>query len=363
MSVPSNLVEAIATGGARRSSKDIGDDVKSTVRTGVRAVLSLAVTLLGVTFVTFVIGRVIPIDPVIAHIGERITPELYHKTFLELGLDRPLVSQYALYLEGVLSGDLGMSRMTGRSVVEDIARYFPATLELSTVAMALGVILGVPLGVVSALYRDRWADQGIRLFCLFGYSVPAFWLGMIALQIFYVWLGWTSGPGRLDVAFAYSVEPVSGLLLLDTAVAGDWEVFADALSHLVLPAVILGWYALAHLSRITRALMLTELDKDYCVTARTMGLGRFEVAWRHAFPNILVQLLTLIALVYASLLEGAVLTETVFAWPGLGSYIKNAVVNADMNALLGGTLVVGIAVVTLNALSDILGYKLDPRVR
>jgi peptide/nickel transport system permease protein len=193
--------------------------------------------------------------------------------------------------------------------------------------------------------------------------VPIFWLGLMALVLFYAKLGWVAGPGRIDVAYEFTLTPVTGLLLWDTARAGEWEAFGNALSHLALPASLLGYFSMAYISRMTRSFMLTELSQEYVVAARAKGLSEARIIWRHALRNAAVPLVTVIALSYAGLLEGSVLTETVFAWPGLGLYITNSLQNADMNAVLGGTIVVGTIFVGLNLLSDLLYRLLDPRTR
>jgi peptide/nickel transport system permease protein len=198
---------------------------------------------------------------------------------------------------------------------------------------------------------------------LVGYSVPIFWLGLMGLVVFYAKLGWVGGPGRIDVAFEYSVPMVTGLLLADAALAGEWQAFGNAVSHLLLPGALLGAFSMAYISRMTRSFMLHELGQEYIVAARAKGLSEARIVWRHALRNAMVPLITVVALSYAGLLEGSVLTETVFAWPGLGLYITNSLQNADMNAVLGGTLVVGSVFVGLNALSDALYRVLDPRTR
>jgi peptide/nickel transport system permease protein len=198
---------------------------------------------------------------------------------------------------------------------------------------------------------------------LIGYSVPVFWLGLVGLLVFYAKLDWVAGPGRLDVGYDDIVDPVTGLVLVDAALAGEWEVFFNAVSHLVLPVAILGYFSLAYISRMTRSFMLEQLRQEYVTTARAKGLSELRVVWRHALGNVMVPLVTVIALSYASLLEGAVLTETVFAWPGLGRYITYSLFNADMNAVLGGTIVVGAVFIGLNLLSDMLYRMLDPRAR
>ena len=324
---------------------------------------TLAFTFLGLTAVTFMIGRVMPADPVLSIVGDRASQEIYEAVYLQLGLDKPIPVQYLRYLGQLFEGDLGVSIMTARPVIDDLLRFFPATLELATIATFLGVFVGVPMGVLAAVRQGRWPDHLVRIFGLVGYSVPVFWLGMVGLLIFYAELDWVAGPGRLDVFFGDIVEPVTGMILIDAALAGEWEIFDNALAHLVLPAAILGTYTLAFIARMTRSFMLDQLDQEYVLTARVKGASEFVVIWRHAFRNVLVQLITIIGLAYASLLEGSVLTETVFAWPGIGQYITSSLFNNDMNAVLGGTIVVGVGFVGINMLSDLLYRLVDPRVR
>jgi peptide/nickel transport system permease protein len=231
------------------------------------------------------------------------------------------------------------------------------------VATILGVLLGIPMGVLAAVKKGRATDHVIRVLGLVGYSVPVFWLGMVGLLVFYAKLDLLPGPGRLDLYYEGLVDPVTGLILVDSALAGEWEVFNNALSHLVLPAAILGYFSLAYIARMTRSFMLEQLSQEYITTARVKGLSERRVVWRHAFGNTLVPLITVIALSYAYLLEGSVLTETVFSWPGLGLYITQSLFNADMNAVIGGTIVVGSCFIGLNLLSDLLYKFVDPRAR
>ena len=322
-----------------------------------------AATFVGLILVTFLIGRVLPIDPVLAAVGDRASADVYQRVRIELGLDLPLRVQFWNYLVKVLHGDLGRSILTANPVLTDIRRVFPATLELATLGTLIGVLVGVPVGVVAAARRGRWIDRIARVIALFGYSVPVFWLGLMGLLLFYARLGWVPGPGRIDVAYDEVVAPITGSLVLDSALRGEWEVFGNALGHLVLPAAVLGWLSLAYISRMTRSFLLAELGQEYVTTARVKGLSEPAVIFRHALRNALVPLVTVIALSYASLLEGSVLTETVFAWPGLGMYITNSLLSADMNAVLGGTLVVGCVFIGLNLLSDLAYRVVDPRVR
>ncbi|MEI8324776.1 MAG: ABC transporter permease [Betaproteobacteria bacterium] len=328
-----------------------------------RFLLALALTYLGLLAVTFFIGRVIPVDPVLAIVGDHASERVFARVREELGLNKPLWEQFYIYVRKVLHGDFGTSVLTSNPVLQDIARTFPATLELATLGILIGAGIGVPLGVWAAVRRGGLVDQLVRVVGLIGYSVPIFWLGLMALVLFYARLGWVGGPGRLDVAFEYSVKPVSGILLLDAAMAGEWEAFGNALTHLLLPASLLGYFSLAYISRMTRSFMLNELSQEYVVAARAKGLSETRIIWHHALRNAMVPLVTVIALSYAGLLEGSVLTETVFAWPGLGLYLTNSLQNADMNAVLGSTIVVGSVFIGLNLLSDLLYQWLDPRTR
>jgi len=328
-----------------------------------RFVLVLATTLLGLVAITFFIGRVVPIDPVLAIVGDRAPPQVYERARQELGLDRPLIEQFAIYVKKAATGDFGNSVLTTNPVMSDIANVFPATLELATLGVLIGIFIGVPLGVLAAVRRGSLIDQFVRVLGLAGYSIPIFWLGLMGLLLFYAKLGWVAGPGRIDVTYSYLYTPVTNIVLLDTAMQGQWDAFWDAVSHIILPACLLGYFSLAYISRMTRSFMLNELAQEYVIAARVKGLSEFRVIWRHALRNAAVPLVTVIALSYANLLEGSVLTETVFAWPGLGQYITNSLQNADMNAVLGGTLVIGAVFVLLNLVSDLLYRLLDPRTR
>ena len=324
---------------------------------------TVAATILGLLFVTFMIGRVMPIDPVLAVIGERATQEQYDETFRQLGLDKPLLVQFGIYVGDVLQGDFGKSIRTGQEVATDIARVFPATLELATLGTIIGVVLGVPLGVIAAVRRGSWIDQLARFVGLIGYSMPIFWLGLVGLLIFYGILGWVAGPGRVGIFFDGIVQPVTGMLLVDSLLQGHIDVFKDAFSHIILPASLLGYYSMAYVSRMTRSFMLEQLGAEYITTARVKGLSEWQVIWGHAFRNIRIQLVTVIALAYANLLEGSVLTEIIFAWPGIGSYITTSLLANDMNSVLGGTIVIGTIFVAINIFSDMLYRFFDPRAK
>ncbi|MCB5174050.1 MULTISPECIES: ABC transporter permease [Microvirga] len=339
------------------------DALRSFLKRTAQFLLVLATTLLGLIAVTFFIGRVVPIDPVIAIVGDRAPAHVYERAREELGLDLPLIQQFGIYVKKAVTGDFGNSVLTTNPVMTDIANVFPATLELATLGTIIGTLLGIPLGVLAAVKRGSLIDQLVRLLGLVGYSVPIFWLGLMSLLLFYAKLGWVGGPGRIDVTYSYLYTPVTGIVLLDTAMQGQWDAFWDAVSHIALPACLLGYFSLAYISRMTRSFMLNELAQEYVIAARVKGLSEMRVIWRHALRNAAVPLVTVIALSYANLLEGSVLTETVFAWPGLGQYITNSLQNADMNAVLGGTLVIGAVFVLLNLVSDLLYRLLDPRTR
>ncbi|WP_394329448.1 ABC transporter permease [Rhodoferax koreense] len=333
------------------------------LRNAGRFLVVILLTYLGLLAVTFFIGRVMPIDPVLAIVGDRASGELVARVREEMGFNKPLYEQFVIYIGKILRGDFGTSVLSSHPVMDDIRRAFPATLELATLGILIGVGFGVPLGVWAAVRQGRWVDQIVRVMGLIGYSVPIFWLGLMALVLFYARLGWVGGPGRVDVVYEYTLANVSGLLLLDAAMAGQWDAFANVLSHLILPASLLGYFSLAYISRMTRSFMLHELSQEYVVAARAKGLSEARIIWRHALRNAMVPLVTVITLSYAGLLEGSVLTEAVFAWPGLGLYITNSLQNADMNAVLGGTIAVGSVYIGLNLLSDVLYRTLDPRTR
>jgi len=333
------------------------------IRTTFLTIGSIMVTMLGLMFVTFVIGRIMPIDPVLAIVGEQASKSTYDAAYAQLGLDRPIIAQFGLYVWDVLHGDFGKSLLTARPVADDIKRVFPATLELASIGVFFGIILGVPLGVVAAVKRGSWIDQVARVIALVGYSMPIFWLGLMGLLVFYGILGWVGGPGRVGIFYVDIVPSVTGMILIDSLLDRNWAIFKDALSHIVLPASLLGYYSLAYISRMTRSFMLEQLSAEYITTARVKGMSESAVIWRHAFKNIRVQLITVIALSYANLLEGSVLTEIIFSWPGIGSYITTALLSADMNAVMGGTVVVGLIFILLNIFSDLLYKFFDPRAK
>ena len=328
-----------------------------------RTLTSVAITLLGLLALTFFIGRLLPLDPILAILGDDASQEAYDRMYVQLGFDQPLYIQFLTYLRDALTFDFGTSLSSGKPVIDDIARVFPATLELATVAIVLGTGIGIPLGVIAAMYRDTVIDQVIRVIGLIGFSAPIFWLGLMGLVLFYATLGWVGAPGRIDVVYQYDLESRTGLYLVDSLLAGRPDIFADVFSRIILPGSILAYGALAYISRMTRSFMLEQLSQEYVIAARAKGASFARVVWRHALPNIGVQLVTVVALSYAFLLEGAVLTESVFAWPGFGRYLTTALLRADMNAVMGCTLLVGMMFIAINLLTDIFYRSFDPRTR
>ncbi|WP_315928828.1 ABC transporter permease [Mesorhizobium sp. SP-1A] len=345
--------------GARRGSGRASALLASIARFLVIAVT----TYLGLLAVTFFIGRVIPIDPVLAVLGDRAPASVVERTRREMGLDLPLIEQFYIYIKGVLAGDFGRSVLTTNPVMDDIRRVFPATIELATLGTLIGSAVGIPLGVLAAVRRGSLIDQIVRVIGLIGYSVPIFWLGLLSLVLFYAKLQWAAFPGRVDIAYEYSFTPVTGFFLIDSAMQGQWDVFRDVLRHILLPACLLGYFSLAYISRMTRSFMLNELSQEYIVAARAKGLSETRIIWGHALRNAAVPMVTVIALSYAGLLEGSVLTETVFSWPGIGLYITNSLQNADMNAVLGGTIIIGSVFIAINLFADLLYRVLDPRTK
>ncbi len=322
---------------------------------------ALSFTLLGIMVLTFFIALVVPLDPLASLAGPQAPPQTVERLRTLYGFDQPLYIQFGRYANRLLHGDLGVSFQTSRPVLEDILKYFPATLELATTAIVIGIVLGIPLGVLSAVYRNSLLDQFCRVISLIGVSVPVFWLGLVLMLIFYFKLGWLPEPGRLDIML---IEParVTGVLVIDSLIARDWDVFVSALKHLVLPASVLGLLALAGIARIVRSSMLDVLSQEYIKTARIKGLREFLVVTRHALRNALVPTVTVIGLTYGGLLEGSVLTETIFSWPGLGRYMANAFLTLDLNTIVGGTMLVAFTYCVVNLLVDLLYAVLNPKI-
>ena len=328
-----------------------------------KRIAQLVVSLFFLLCITFVIGRVMPADPVGAIVGELADPAALAAMRAKLGLDLPVYQQFWIYITALLHGDLGMAILTGNPVAQDLKQAFPATFELATLAIIISTLIGVPLGMAAALFRDSLVDQIARVVSLVGHSIPVFWFGIVGLVIFYAGLAWVGGPGRVDVYFEGMVEPKTGLLLIDSLMAGETEIFWNAVSHIILPACILAYSAMAYITRMTRSFTLEQLNQDYIIAARAKGASSSRIIIGHVLPNISVQLITILAISYGNLLEGAVVTEIVFSWPGIGQYMTNALMIRDMNAILASTVVIGFVFMLLNLLADIAYVLLDPRTR
>lgn len=321
-------------------------------------------TLLGITLVSFLIANAIPADPVVSNLPQNAlnNKELVDAFRHKWGLDKPPVERYLTYFSNLLRGDLGISIKSRRPVVEDIQQYLPATVELATFGIVFGVIIGVGFGIISALWRNKLIDYIVRLFSLVGVSFPVFLLALLGLSIFYVQLRWVAGPGRLDVRIA---EPpvVTGMMIIDSMLAGNLNTLGNAISHIILPSLVLGSFVSGAIARITRSSLLEVLSLDYIRTARSKGLREKRVIGRHGLSNALIPVVTIIGLSYGNLLTGAVLTESIFAWPGIGRYMFRASTTLDFPAIMGGSLLIAFLYIGVNFIVDILYYFLDPRIR
>ncbi len=320
-------------------------------------------TLVGVSLLGFLLVHAVPGDPVEVRTGERgISPERLAYFRHELGLDQPLWRQFLHYEAQLLHGDLGRSLVTQESVWTEFTTFFPATVELGACALAFAVLLGLPLGVVAAVRRGTPLDYGLIGLSVTGASMPIFWLGLMAILVFSVSLGWTPVSGRIDEL--YYVQPVTGFLLIDSLLDQDNPgAFGSAVRHLILPTVVLGTIPLATVARITRSAMLEVLGEDYVRTARAKGLSPARVVVVHALRNALIPVVTVLGLQVGALLGGAILTETVFAWPGIGHWLVDSVQRRDYNVLQGGTLLIAALVMAVNLGVDVLYGVLNPRLR
>jgi dipeptide transport system permease protein len=319
-------------------------------------------TFLGITLLVFTLIRLIPGDPVEALSGERgMTEERHQRLLHEFGLDRPLPVQYGDYVWKALHGDLGLSAITHEPVFSEFMARFPATIELSSVAMLLALSIGLPAGIVAAVKRNTAWDYSVMGASLTGYSMPIFWWGLLLILTFSVWLGWTPVSGR--IAIQYDITPVTGFMLVDSLLAGDRGAFRSALSHLILPAIALGTIPLAVIARMTRSSMLEVLREDYVRTARAKGAGRVRVVAVHALRNALIPVVTTIGLQVGTLLAGAILTETIFSWPGIGKWLVEAIHRRDYAAVQGGILMTATVIIGVNLIVDVLYGVINPRIR
>lgn len=334
------------------------------IRFLVRRLLITLPLLIGITLLAFVISHAVPSDPVVSNLGQRAMsdPAIVAAFRAEWGLDRPLPEQYLRYVGNLVQGNLGKSITSRRPVIEDLKAFLPATIELATSSVLVGIIIGVTFGVISAVQRNKLADHVVRFFSLIGVSLPVFWLALILLFVFFARLHWVAGPGRLDVGLGVPAK-VTGLMTVDSLIAGRLDLFRNALSHLVLPSLVLGSYTAGLLTRVTRSAMLEVLGQDYIRTARAKGLRQNQIVLKHALRNALVPVVTVIGFSFANLLAGTVLTEKIFAWPGIGSYAFQASTTLDFQAIMGVSLLIGVIFIATNLIVDVLYFALDPKMR
>jgi len=329
-----------------------------------RRVLLVLVAALGVTLISFLISHAVPSDPIVSNLGQQASqrPEIVAAFRAKWGLDRPLYEQYLSFVGNLAHGDLGTSINTRRPVATDVSQFLPATVELATVSILFALIVGLPLGVLAAIYRDGPIDHAARVVSLIGVSIPIFWLAAVALVIFYATLQIAVGPGRLGPQLQ-TPPPVTGFVTIDSLIAGDLTTFRSAVEHLVLPAIVLGSSVMGLITRVTRSSLLEVLGQDYVRTARAKGLIEHVVVSRHALRNALIPTVTVLGLAYGSLLSGAVLTETIFAWPGLGRYAYQSAITNDFPAIMGVTFVIALIYILVNLLVDVAYALLDPQIR
>ncbi|MDX1991277.1 MAG: ABC transporter permease [bacterium] len=330
----------------------------------VRRLLLTIPMLIGITLVLFLLYNLIQIDPltvIIPDVGFK-NPQAVENAIREWGLDKPLPQQYLTYLANIVRGDLGTSFVTRNPVMDDLRTRLPATIELAVAALLFAGVVGIPVGLLAGFWRGSLFDRFWWLVSLINACFPPFWIGLVLLTVFWYNLDIAAGPGRLPARMDYP-PTVTGFMTVDALLAGRWDAFFAALSHLVLPTIVLGGYTLAVVLRLTRAAIIEEMRKEYIRTARSKGLRERTVLLRHALRNVLLPLVTLLGLAFASLLGGAVMTETIFDWPGLGQYLVKASINLDYPAIQGGTLLIATTYILVNLLVDLLYGVLDPRVR
>lgn len=330
----------------------------------VRRTLFVIPVMIGITFVAFFIANAVPADPLNANLPQNAlnNPEIVAAFKEKWGLDRPPLERYLTYMGNLLQGDMGTSIKTRKPVAEDIAQFFPATFELATAGIIVGIFIGMSVGIISAIWRNSPIDYFSRFLSLVGVSFPIFLLALIFLQVFYAQLGLTAGPGRLGVRLT-APATITGWYTIDAILAGRWDTLGAVLSHLILPALTLGIYVSGVIARITRSSVLEVLGMDFIRTARAKGLRERVVIWRHALSNAMIPVVTVIGLSYGSLLSGAVLTESIFAWPGIGRYMFRASTSQDFPAIMGVSILIAIIYVGVNFIVDLLYYVLDPRIR
>ncbi len=329
-----------------------------------RRLLLMIPMIIGITLVLFIVTRVIPVNPLAVILNEKSmdNPASVKAAEEKWGLNRPVAEQYWVYLKNVARGDLGVSFKTKNPVTQDILTFLPATIELAIMSFLFAITLGLPLGIIAALKSGKFMDHFSRVFALIGASMPPFWSGLLVLFIFYYKLKIAPAPGRLDPRLT-PPDTITGMYLFDSLATGNMPVFWDALQHLILPSIILGWFTLALLARITRSSLIEVLQQDYIRTARAKGLKESAVVLKHALQNAMIPLVTVMGLAFAGLLTGAIMTETIFAWPGIGRYAVESSVNLDFPSLMGTTLVIAVLYMFMNLIVDITYGFIDPRIR
>ncbi len=328
-----------------------------------RRLLNLIPVLLGITLLVFVFLHLIPGDPAVVMAGERATPDQVAALREQLGLNKPLPLQYLVFLGNLLRFNFGTSIITGVPIAEEIRIRWPATFELSVAAMLVAVILGIPAGVLAAVRKNSAVDNLTMSGSLLGVSLPVYWLGLLLVYLFAVNLHWLPPSGRLSIDAGFNFKSITGFYVLDALLQGNLRVLKDVLAHLVLPALTLGTIPLAILARITRSAMLEVLSQDYIRTARAKGLLERWVIFKHALKNALLPVVTIIGLQFGTLLGGAILTETIFSWPGIGSWIYEGILSRDYPVVQGGVVFVAITFVLINLLVDLSYAFLDPRIQ
>lgn len=321
----------------------------------------LILVVFGVSLITFLLSHIIPGDPARMLVGQRASEETLQQVRHQLGLDQPVWVQYFTYVKGLLAGNLGISVRTQQPVLHDLLTFFPATMELAILAFIFAILVGIPLGVLAAVKKDTSVDHSARFFSIAGVSTPVFWSGLVMILVFYGYLGWFPSSGRLDM----NLQPpttITGLYTVDSLLTGNWNVFKNSMWHIFLPAVTLSYAQLAIITRQVRASMIEVLGQDYIRTALANGISGPSLLFRYALRNALIPTITVVGLSFGSLLGGAVVTETIFDWPGMGKYVVDSIAYLDFPAIMGFTLIVSVGYVIINLLVDLAYYIMDPQI-
>ncbi len=329
-----------------------------------RRLLLMVVLLLGVSVLVFLISHLVPSNPVAANLSQTALndPEIVAAYEAKWGLDKPLYVQYLTYMKNLFQGDMGTSIRTGRPVLQDLGQYFPATIELSVFAMIIAIVLGIGFGVLSALFKNKPLDQALRAISVSGVSLPSFWFALLIMSVFSGRLKWFPSGGRLNPRL-FSPSGGTGLYVLDALLQGNWLMLRDALGHLVLPAVVLGFFSMGLITRQTRSNLLETMSMDYIRTARSKGMPEGRVVTGHALNNALIPVITVSGMAFCNLLGGMVFVEKIFSWPGIGQYAYLSATTLDFPAICGVSLLIAVTYVIVNLLIDILYGVIDPRIR